>query len=415
MEGTARFDTPRRLSSRVAWLVALAACVSLPLEAQWSEAMEAFKKKNWSAAEEGFQAYVNRQPEAAAGHYMLGMTQLALRNEAAIGSLLRAVELEPDQPSYRVGLARGQVASNPEAAIATLAAVDLSTLGEQRPAYVALLQKGFSSVEDPTPQLPVLEQAATKLSEPRLWLALSQKQKDLGRFSDAQRSCARAWELEATREAAEMCAFAAAKNAARLEGPEAEAAYRTTAEFAERAIEKGSESRRRLAADARLLSGEPKAARAHFEKLSENERQEASVLYSLGLCSIEIGDDERAQHELEKALERSPDESLEPKIHNSLAKLYQGRDELSLAAKHYRLAGEVARADQIDAVVAQRRVEAAKREACEQRRDEAQVKLDKLEPIRGTSDWDRIVGQMRRKLADCADYIDLDALFGTEE
>lgn len=95
---------------RIQFLVSLAlmAVVGVtPAEAGWDEGVAAFKAGNYTQAAKEFQAVVQAQPDWGGGYYMLGQALQKLnRNEEALTNLRKAYDLEPNQVSRQMALAK---------------------------------------------------------------------------------------------------------------------------------------------------------------------------------------------------------------------------------------------------------------------------------------------------------------------
>ncbi len=86
-------------------LLTLAA--ALPASAGWEEGVAAFRASDFEKAYQQFQEYVQQNPNAYQGHYMLGEAALRVkRNDEALNHLRKAYDLNPNDLATKLSLGR---------------------------------------------------------------------------------------------------------------------------------------------------------------------------------------------------------------------------------------------------------------------------------------------------------------------
>ena len=103
-----------------------------------------------------------------------------------------------------------------------------------------------------------------------------------------------------------------------------------------------------LAGEAAFGAGQLEAAATWFAVAVEDQPQEPIARYYLGRTLADLDHDDEAATQLRAALGAAPDDELALRIHAQLGRLLACRLELPEAARHYRAAGDTARAEQID-------------------------------------------------------------------
>lgn len=79
-------------------------------EAGWEEGVAAFRSGNFTQAAKEFQAIVQERPEWPGGHFMLGQSLLKIdRSQDALTHLRKAYDLNPNDVSYQLALAKAYV------------------------------------------------------------------------------------------------------------------------------------------------------------------------------------------------------------------------------------------------------------------------------------------------------------------
>jgi predicted Zn-dependent protease len=82
-------------------------------EAGWEEGVAAFKAGNLDTAAQEFRGVVEKTPDFAGGHFMLGQVLLKQKkNREALESLRKAYELDSAQVSYQMALSQAYLGNN---------------------------------------------------------------------------------------------------------------------------------------------------------------------------------------------------------------------------------------------------------------------------------------------------------------
>ena len=88
-------------------LIASVLVFGSPALAGWDEGVAAFKAGQFEQAAHEFQQVVNQSPDAASGHYMLGLTLERLkRKEESLNHLRKAYDLNPNDLATKMALGR---------------------------------------------------------------------------------------------------------------------------------------------------------------------------------------------------------------------------------------------------------------------------------------------------------------------
>jgi len=119
----------------------LAGGLALPAQAEWTKGLEAYNKRDWATAAKEFEEVTKTNPDYAAGFYYLGLSQRSLGNlSPALASMQKAVELDPANASFKIGLGHAQLQGNrPQDAYTTLKGVDVAAVdAKQRSTYAVL-------------------------------------------------------------------------------------------------------------------------------------------------------------------------------------------------------------------------------------------------------------------------------------
>jgi len=109
----------------------------VPAEAGWEEGVAAFKAGNYTQAAKEFQAVVQAQPDWGGGYYMLGQALQKLnRDEEALQNLRKAYDLEPNEVSRQIALAKAYLDNRRYSDAAQL-------LGKINPSSLPKNQQGY--------------------------------------------------------------------------------------------------------------------------------------------------------------------------------------------------------------------------------------------------------------------------------
>ncbi len=326
-----------------------------PATADWDAGRELYRQGQFADAAEHFRAMVTSNPRWPGGYLMLGRCQLAMKQyDEALENLQKAVELGPDDPANVATLSRALMAVDRcTDALVVLEGLDLEKLSPDWKAEVVRMQARCLLVEDRTADaLAVLQESL--IDDPdraALHQAIAAAYQAAGDRAAALDHFERAFELDSDDRvsgyAAATTALALAKAADDDElaaafydrGLEAAAKLATVAPDYEHAL---------LAGEAALGAGQLEAAATWFAVAVDEQPQEPIARYYLGRTLADLDHDDEAVTQLRTALGAAPDEQLALRIHAQLGRLLACRLELPEAARHYRAAGDSARAEQID-------------------------------------------------------------------
>ncbi len=124
----------RKIPTTMVIAVLLAAA---PAFAGWDEGVAAFKKGDFQTAYQQFQEYVQGNPEAYQGQYMLGLASNKLgRKEEALKHLRKAYDLNPNDLSIKMALGSAYSANGRNSDVAKLfGSIDASSLPAAQQAF----------------------------------------------------------------------------------------------------------------------------------------------------------------------------------------------------------------------------------------------------------------------------------------
>ena len=326
-----------------------------PATADWSAGLELYRQGQFADATEHFQAMVTSNPHWPAGYLMLGRCQLALEQyDEALENLQKAVELGPDDPANVATLSRALMALDRcTDALVVLEGLDLEKLNLEWQAEVARMRARCLLVEDRTADALAVMQEALIVDPDRAALhqAIAVAYQAAGDRAAALDHFERAFELDSDDRvsgyAAATTALALAKAA---DDDDLAAAYyeRGLAVGAKLATIAPEYEHALLAGEAAFGAGQLEAAATWFAVAVEDQPQEPIARYYLGRTLADLDHDDEAATQLRAALGAAPDDELALRIHAQLGRLLACRLELPEAARHYRAAGDTARAEQID-------------------------------------------------------------------
>jgi tetratricopeptide (TPR) repeat protein len=347
------------MSSSHKVIVVVVAAVSVfaagPVTADWNEGLKLYSQGRFAEAAEQFQATVNSNPNWPGGYLMLGRCQLATNlHEEALANLRRAAELGPDDPANAAALARALMAvKHFTEARELLEGLDLETLSPDWRAEVARMRARCLLAEDrPADAVAVLEaclssdpdRAALHQAIARAHLAMGDREAALDHFD-------RAFALDPNDV---VSGRAAASNAMTLglATPDDELA----AVYFARALEVAAAlaasapgyENALLAGEAGLRANQLEVAAGWFATAVKQRPQDPLAAFYLGRTLAALDHNDEAITHLREALGAAPDPELAARIHDQLGQLLACRLELPEAARHYRAAGDIAHAGQID-------------------------------------------------------------------
>lgn len=380
--------------------------------ADWDAGVAAFRAGRFGEAVAEFRTLVEQSPEAAAGHYMWGLSLLRQKQPGeALAPLGRALELEPEEISYRLTVAQAELeARRGEAALDTLRAQDPAALGaDLRRPYGRLLARAATGSERPELAAAALRRALDADPESReLWRALAQVLRQMGETGETYAALAAAFALDPADvelgRSTVRAAFVAAREA---EGDERRRWYREGAALARRlAVEEATAEHQILAGEALMGAGDYAAARPFFDAAAA--AGEALPRYYLGRCELALDRPAAALEVLDQALGAAPEADLAGRIHAARGVALHHLRRFDQAAAAYRRAADPARAAEMErlAQVQEGNKEwAADKARCEAKRRQVEAHLDDNRFLEGTQAWRDLERWAAGELAGCEAYL----------
>jgi len=346
---------PSRNLVVVTALAVASVLVAGPVAADWSAGVDLYHQGRFAEAAEHFREVVKSNPGWPGGYLMLGRCQLALEQHGdALDNLRTAAELDPGDPANAATLSRVLMALDRHTeARELLEGLDLDKLSQPWKVETARMLARCLLAEDRAADAVALLEArlADAPDSAALHRAVAAAHQETGDRAAALDHLARAFSLDpddqtsgraATTTALALAAAAsddglAAGFYARALGLATELA--TAAPVYENAL---------LAGEAACGADELEAAAGWFAAAVKERPQEPVARYHLGRTLALLDRNDEAIGHLRAALGAAPDSELAVRIHGQLGRLLACRLELPEAARHYRAAGDDARAGRID-------------------------------------------------------------------
>jgi len=349
------FPTRRLVTATTAVVVMAAGYVA----ADWNTGRDLYNQERFDEAAVHFQATVKSNPNWPSGYVMLGNCQLAMKQyDEALENLRTAVVLDSDDPTNVVLLGRALMSMDRHTEcrelLEDLAVDDLSLDWK---AEVARMQASCLLEEDRAADAVALLEGRLSEDPERAALhrAIATAHKASGDTAAVVDDLDRAFTLEPADHASGRAAVAIALRLAdATDDEELAAQYRGRAlEVATRLATVAPEfDHILLAGQVAFEAGRFDTAAHWFEAAVKSRPQEPGVRYDLARSLAALDRNDEAIAELRSALGASPDDELARRIHSQLGHLLTSELELSAAARHYRAAGRIERAEQIDEIAA---------------------------------------------------------------
>ncbi len=380
--------------------------------ASWEEGVTAFRDGRYAEAVDEFQSLVNTNPVAPQGHYMLGLSLLQMRETAAaLEPLNEAVELEPNNATYRLALAKTQLeAGEPDAAVATLKAQDLAAVADaERDGFGRLLAQAATRSDRKETALAALEGAlAVEADSKTLWLASAHVAQQVGRARQGFDAYAVAYGLDQSDvELGRNTIQTAFANARAKDGEERRSWYALATPIAtDLAGADPTAQHFLLAGEALMGEKEYDQARSWFEQAAEADDADPWAHFYLARCASE--EPEEALSHLQAALERQPGEGLTPQIHNSRGNALRRLEDFAAAKAAYAVAGnseKVAEMERLIEIKTGNDKWAAEKSRCEEKQRVVQEQLKDNDFLSGTAAWRKLEQEAEEALADCQPYL----------
>ena len=364
-------------------LLAVAVLTAAVAAADWNAAVAAYRAHRWQDAARELGAVLERHPDYAPGHYLLGLVRLQLGDhEGGVTELRRAAELDPARPQYAVGLVQALVtAGQAEEALKVAEGIGLDGLTKDQRTLLALLEaRAALRVKEPARAVPAVRGALEAMPDSApLYHALGSLLEASGDLGGAFDADVRSFELDPRPDSrAGMRALDLAHALAARAGDAGarQAVYRRAMAVARKLVE-GSEDPAVLHAAGRVAlgAGEAETATGWLGAAGKKRPADPQLAYDLGRAEAAAGDEEAAYTTLARALTLSPDKNLARRVHLRMARLDTHRLRLDAAIEHFRAAGEADRAEKL-------RTTAKGLEEAEAQRRRLAARIHKLESAR---------------------------------
>ena len=190
---------PTRWSVALVALV-LAVTVAAPVYADWDKGLEAYNKRDYATAAKEFEEVTKTNPDYAGAYYMLGLSQRSAGNlSPALASLRKAMDLDPENASYRVGLGQALLQGGQyQDAYTTLKGISIGSMdAKYRSTYALLFAQAATKTNRPAEAVQVLNsQIKVDSSNAKLYQALGVAENDAGNDAKAFAAFKRAYELD---------------------------------------------------------------------------------------------------------------------------------------------------------------------------------------------------------------------------
>ena len=337
--------------TRSRWLVGLTALVLAVFltgtaMAEWNKGLEAYNKRDYATAAKEFEDVTKTNPDYAGAYYMLGLSQRAQGNlSPALASLRKAVKLDPENVSYKVGLGQALLqAKQYQDAYSSLNGLSISSMdAKHRSSYALLFAQAATKTNRAGEAVKVLNtQIGADSNNARLYQALGVAQNDLGDHAKAFAAFKRAYELNPKDVAVGRNAIKAGIATARRSGSASQKKqiYGQAAEVAER-VAAGSPTfeHKLLAGEAWLGAKQYQRALGWFEQAKADQPQNALVYYYIAQSKTSLNQLDGAVVDLQSALKIGPSGKLRTQIYNQMGYVYDKKKNYGRAASAYAEAG----------------------------------------------------------------------------
>jgi tetratricopeptide (TPR) repeat protein len=326
--------------------LAAAVLFAVAAAADWNAGVAAFRKGDYEAALEEFNAVLAASPEYAGAHYMVGRTLAQLgRPEEALKAYREANRLDPANAQFAISLATALLDGNkaPEAGKA-LAGVQLDPLRpNQKAALLAVRAQVELALGDAVAALDLARQAAAAdPASAQAFTVLGLAQSAGARDAEAFAAFRKAWELSGDPALGVQAVKAGIYAARRADAAGKRHAYDEAAAVAAKVAEK------KPGAAVFLLAGEAvMGAQRYDEALGWFNRTGQStpiVLYYKGQCFQGKRDLAQAESLFRRAIAAGADAGLRADILNSLGFVLDLQKRYGDAAAAYAEAGNQSKA-----------------------------------------------------------------------
>jgi superkiller protein 3 len=387
------------------------------VQAGWEEGQAAYAAGNYEEAITEFRGVVGDHPQYAPGHYMLGLSLYRMEQlDEALTSFSTAIEMEPDNPHFRVALARALVdRDRNQEAFDALNGLDYGALPESlRRGFVQLLATAASRAGRAGEAVTALQAAAAaNPDDADLWFALGQARTSAADDVGAFEAFVKVSELEPEHAAACRRAAEAAMRIGDAIGESADRAswYRWGADYADKAAAlEATAEHQLLAGRAWSGAGETATAEQWFARAVETAPDSALAWYELGRARSAADRDDEAMQSLERALALSDNDAMSRNVMRAMAYALRKQQRFEDAKRLYTELGDSARVAEMErlAELAQQNLEAdAAVQDCLSRWESLQGLMERNRHLEGSPAWDAIAEQERQIRAECGEVLGL--------
>ncbi|MEM7349786.1 MAG: tetratricopeptide repeat protein [Acidobacteriota bacterium] len=402
------------MASRLALSLILISFLSaVPLLAGWEEGVAAYQDGRYDEAVVAFRELVDRSPETAEGHFMLGRSLYRQKQlGAATASLQKAVELAPSNASHSLVLAQVQLtAGKPGDALSSLGRLDPSAVPESmRQGFNGMLAKVAHATDRNRDAAAALQRALTADAKSKsLWMALGQVSNRLGEPEKRFEALSGAFDLDRDDSALGLLAVHVAMTVAQDDANDANRKldwYRKAAKLG-RKLAAGSLSAEnlKLIGGAAMGAQDYEAAVTSFEKALASGADDPRLHYDLGRSYIRLERHDDALRQLQAALDKAPEPDLARATQGARGLAYRHLEKFDQAAEAYRLAGDTEQATEMTKYADNRREWAAAKADCVRKRAQiAELRADS-DDLKGTAEWQELEREFTAVLTACEPYL----------
>ncbi len=337
-------DSSTRCSVAVVALI-LAVAMAAPVYAEWNKGLEAYNKRDYAAAVKEFEEVTKTNPDYAGAYYMLGLSQRSAGTlSPALASLRKAVDLDPENASFKVGLGQALLQGGQyQDAYTTLKSLNIGAMdAKHRSTYALLFAQAATKTNRSAEAIQVLDsQVKVDSGNAKLYQALGVAENDAGNDGKAFAAFKRAYELNPKDPATGRNAVKAGIAAARRGSPSQKAQYYSqTAQLANTlATNSPTFEHKLLAGEAFLGAKDYGKATSWLNQAKTDQPQNALVYYYLGQCNTSMNKLDTAVADLQTALKMGPSGRLRTQIHNQMGYTYDKKKDYAKAAQSYEAAG----------------------------------------------------------------------------
>ncbi|MFQ5524741.1 MAG: tetratricopeptide repeat protein [Thermoanaerobaculia bacterium] len=341
-----------RNTTAVIAVLAMMLTAGIASAGDYEDGVAAFKKADWATAIAKFKAQVDKQPEWAGGHFMLGWAYLKNKNTRdAITHLRKAYDLEPANANHQMRLGEAYVAANRNSdAVAFLSKIDASALPKNAQGYLAQL-KAVALTKSGQAGSAVAElkkSAAANPNDADIQFQLGSTAAAAGDTRTALSALAKAASLDPG-DSKKQLAYAKVLigQAVRMpKGSAKDGQYRKAAAAAQRVVSSNASfDNLMLLGDAELGSKSYDAAIATYKRASAKNSADWLPEYYIGQAYTAKGQYRSAESSLKTSLDRAKTAADQAKVWKQLGFVYEKQRNFTEAISSYNRAGDGAGAE----------------------------------------------------------------------